>query len=514
MPTRTLGSADAATPDGGVSSSRRESLALSTWALSAAGCAAMLLSGEAPGHAVVQVGPGFEQLTGYSAEEVLGREYDFLVGPGTDPRVAEQLRRSLRLGTSCRVVLRSQRKDGAPFWNEVTVEPCEDAWGEASGLRVLQRDVTERVDAWHELQLVSSRLTDRQQFTSAILDGIHSAILTADAAGRVTFINRLACRTLGVTKESSLDADLVTLLALPSDVFDSLTEADRVKRLSYAFRRPDGHSIDIGISMSRAFDDGRHDLGYFVVFRDLSETLKLEIDLRRVERLAAMGTMVAGFAHEVRNPVATLRILVEALQEDLADVDPAAEFLGRMMHQIQRIERLVSSSLRFGRPVAPRRSAHAPATIAASAVDGTFGPRKGDEPRPAIEIHPGLPLVLADDAQIAQVLVILLENALDAAGAPERVKLRVRLAENGRDVRFEVMDSGPGISESMMSRVFDPFFTTKPEGTGLGLSIAQQLIHENAGRIEASSVEGRGTVFAVLVPCARSADGEPLRRKP
>ncbi len=492
-------------------------MALAAWGLEAAGCSVLFLDTAKPGHPIAQIGPGFERLTGYAAAEWLGRDYDFLSGPSTDTRVVEQLRRAVHTGASCRVVLRSHRKGGAPFWNEITLAPLEDAWGETRGIRVLQCDVTERVEARGQLELVSSLLADRQQFTSAILDGIHSAILTADASGRVTFMNRLACRTLGVSTAQSQGADLVRLLALPADVFNGLTAADRVKRLSYAFRRPDGQSVDIGISMSRAFDDAHHDLGYFVVFRDLSEQLQFDTDLRRVERLAAIGTMVSGFAHEVRNPVATLRILLEALQADVAPADPSVEYLSRMMQQIKRIERLVSTSLQFGRPVAPRRAVWSPALLASNALDGMYRrekrpppsnevrrtPPRGTRPSfPRLQIEPDLPKVLADDAQIAQVLVILLENALDAAGAPELVSLRVRPADGGRNVRFEVKDRGPGMSESLMSRIFDPFFTTKPQGTGLGLSIAQQLIHENGGRIEASSVEGQGTTFVVVMPSA------------
>lgn len=500
--------------ESGVSSSRRETLALSAWAMEAGGLTALLLDTTEAGRPIVQIGPGFERLTGYRSDEYLGRDYDFLCGPSTDPRALDQLHRAVRCGASCRVVIRSHRKDGASFWNEVTLAPVVDESGDVTGLRVLQCDVTERIQTRDQLDLVSSLLTGRQQFTSAILDGIHSAIITADAAGRVTFINRLACRTLGVSASQSQGADLVRLLALPQDVLAGLTAADRVKRLSYAFRRADGQSVDIGISMSRAFDDTHHDLGYFIVFRDLCDQIRFETDLRRVERLAAIGTMVAGFAHEVRNPVATLRILIESLQADAGPADPAVEYLSRMMQQIVRIERLVSTSLQFGRPVAPRRGVHPPSMLAAAALDGILGRAKGGRRPPCVEIHPGLPGVLADDAQIAQVLVILLENALDATGEPERVTLRVRPADSGRHVRFEVADRGPGISESMMSRVFDPFFTTKPHGTGLGLSIAQQLIHENGGRIEASSVEGQGTTFVVVVPSAHGPGGAAHSDKP
>jgi len=473
---------------------------LSAWALETSGCTVLLLDARIPDLPVVQIGPGFEQLTGHGRDEYLGREYDFLQGPATDVRALDQIHKATRGGAPCRVVLRSYRKDGVPFWNEVTIAPLAGARGEIVAVRVLQSDVTQRVEALGQLELVSTLLAHRQQFTSAVLEGIHAAIITADARGRVTFINRLACKTLRLTPGQCKDADLIHLLDLPPDVFSGLTEGAHVKRMSHVVRRADGQNMDLGISMSRAFGDAHHDLGYFIVFRDLSDKLRFELDLRRVERLAAMGTMVAGFAHEVRNPVATLRILAESMQADARPSDPSMEYLSRMMLQIERIERLVKTSLQFGRPVAPRRSVHCAESIAKSALETTALRLKSAAPR--IDIEARLPPVLADDAQIAQVLVILLENAHDAAGSIDRVAMRVCADENGSHVRFEITDCGPGISESMMSRIFDPFFTTKPHGTGLGLSIAQQLIHENGGRIEASSIEGKGTTFAVLVPRA------------
>lgn len=482
---------------------------LGSWALETGGCAALLLDAGSPGLTVLQIGPGFERLSGYSAHDYLGRDYDFLEGPATDARGLDQIRRAITAGSSARVVLRSYRKDGSSFWNEVTLSAVPGAGGEPTAVRVLHCDATERIEARAQLELVSTLLADRQQFTSAVLEGIHAAIITADARGRVTFINRVACRTLGVSPSFCVDKDLIHLLELPPGAFDCLTECDRVKRLSYPFERPDGQRIDIGLSMSRAFGDAHHDLGYFVVFRDLSEKMKFEMDLRRVERLAALGTMVAGFAHEVRNPVATLRILLETLRAEAPEGDPADEYYSRMMIQIERIERLVQSALRFGRPVAPRLAIHPAQAIAAAALDA-IAVRTRAFPTGAlrVEIASDLPPVVADDAQITQVLVILLENALDAAGAPDGVTLRVRPGPHGRHVRFEVEDQGRGMSESLMSRIFDPFFTTKPHGTGLGLSIAQQLVHENQGRIEASSVEGKGTTFTVLVPRA----GAPAAR--
>jgi signal transduction histidine kinase len=187
-----------------------------------------------------------------------------------------------------------------------------------------------------------------------------------------------------------------------------------------------------------------------------------------------------------------------------------------MLRVLERMERLVRTSLQFGRPAAPRRAPHRPwslCTAAISAVSPRTAPT-GHAIR--IECDPEFPEVYVDDGQIVQALVVLLDNALDATGSPLGVLVRVtRARPMGVDlrqprksspapgwpgIRFEVVDEGPGIVEAELSRIFDPFFTTKATGTGLGLSIAQQIVRENHGRLEVASARGGPTVFAIVVP--------------
>ena len=365
---------------------------------------------------------------------------------------------------------------------------------------------------------LTSLLVEREAFAHAILDGIDLGIVTTDRAGIVTFVNR-AARKLLQTMTTGTGGDVRDLLGLQIPPEELLADKT-TDRLAFELVTHDGTELDLEVTVSRAEGTQHEDLGFFFIFRDVREEKQRSAERERFGRLAAIGTMVAGFAHEVRNPVAALRSLAESLQEE---ADPKVlPQVSRMLQVLERIERLVRTSLQFGRPAAPRRGSHRPRTIVAGALTELLPRTKENDLR--IETDPDLPDVYVDETQLVQVLVILINNAIDAVGSARRVLVRVvrgravmkdgrALAEAGsgaRDsqrpgpcdvVRFEIHDDGPGIPAEIVTRVFDPFFTTKPSGTGLGLSIAQQIVSENGGGLEVSSARG-ATTFSVAVPVA------------
>jgi signal transduction histidine kinase len=211
-----------------------------------------------------------------------------------------------------------------------------------------------------------------------------------------------------------------------------------------------------------------------------------------------------------------MRSIAEELAEELRDSGITVPHVRLMLQMVERIERLVTTSLQFGRPAVPKRAPQRPWVIASSAI-AELRPRLKAFPANQeiqVEAELELPDVNVDERQICQALVILLSNALDATGLPARIMLRVRRARptdqesRGRKsepptspgVRFEVIDDGPGIAPDLIERIFDPFFTTKPSGTGLGLSIAQQIVSENRARLEVVSTPGVTTSFTIIVP--------------
>ncbi|MBX7195996.1 MAG: hypothetical protein K1X94_28330, partial [Sandaracinaceae bacterium] len=316
------------------------------------------------------------------------------------------------------------------------------------------------------------------------------AVLTCDAQLHVNFVNRAAARLFGQEPAWFAGRLLGDALGMPT------APLREERSFEWTFTRADGRVRELGVSVQPSGPPESRDL--LVVFHDLTETQQAE----RVARLAAVSTMAAGFAHEVRNPLANVRMFAELLVAELSRDDERRQLVDRLMGQVNRIERLVRTSLQFARPERPRRGRHWPSLIANATLEALSPRTRKMGGELVVEVQAELPKVVCDEGQLVQVLVGLINNALDATSDPTRVALRIvdGAREGERAVLFKVIDDGPGIPDGLRQEIFNPFFTTKASGTGLGLSIAQQVIHENGGRIELSPTDGGGATFVVVVP--------------
>ncbi len=235
---------------------------------------------------------------------------------------------------------------------------------------------------------------------------------------------------------------------------------------------------------------------------------RMEDEVSRKNRLIELGTIAAGVAHEIRNPLASIKTFAQLMPEHMDDPEFKNEFSKLVLKDVDRITKVIESMLAFARP-AQVNIKEQPANDLIEEAILLVQPRlKGKRIELSREFH-GNPIVNVDKHQILQVLVNLLSNAADASH--DQGKIRVVTGVNQRDIngegnrnqRFtviEVADNGSGIPAAVRNRLFDPFFTTKKEGTGLGLSISQKIVRDHGGAITVSSVEGKGTSFQVNLP--------------
>jgi two-component system, NtrC family, sensor histidine kinase HydH len=254
------------------------------------------------------------------------------------------------------------------------------------------------------------------------------------------------------------------------------------------------------------------------------ENSRVYAQMKERDRLAVLGQMAAGLAHEIRNPLGAIKGAAQLLADpspDAVQMDPASrEFIGIILEEVDRLDRVVGSVLDLART---NQTTVVPTDVNAvvrrtlqvlSAEPGS------DDLNVSVTLDPALPRVAIDPEQLRQVLMNLLRNAAQAMGGQGKVTVssRVRFGRGTRSggpaegepfVEINVADNGPGISQKVLENIFMPFFTTKDKGTGLGLAISQRIVQGAGGRIDVRSYEGKGSTFAVILPAAMDALGTP-----
>ncbi len=229
------------------------------------------------------------------------------------------------------------------------------------------------------------------------------------------------------------------------------------------------------------------------------QILEIEEQLRRADRLSALGELSAGMAHEIRNPLGSIRGTAEILRDGMAAGDPRSEFAAILIQEVDRLNRVVQDFLEFARPAESGRSAVDLNALLQELIVLTRQPARSGGVK--VEFTAGeIPLVKADREQLRQAFLNLILNAFQAMPAGGVLNLATNRSDDRVRLRFR--DSGVGIPADHLERIFNPFFTTRSEGTGLGLAIVHRIIQGHGGRIEVASEPGRGTTFTLLFPPA------------
>jgi len=331
----------------------------------------------------------------------------------------------------------------------------------------------------------------------AVVQSMTAGLITLDPDGRVTFANEAAERLMGVPV-AELRGERI------GDLFPALLQGERGEA---EHARRDGERVTLGYSRFPLTARGGTP-GSAVLFQDLTRLRRMEDAVQRAERLADLGRLSAGLAHEIRNPMASMSGAIELLRGHTGASEDDRRLMDIVLREAVRLNDLVTQFLGFARPAAPRR---APTDVAVLLHD-TVRVVRNDPHAAGIEIQDDLaPAVAECDAdQIRQVAWNLLLNAAQAiAQSPANGGGRIRVACGAMPdgVRIEVEDDGPGIAPPDLDKLFIPFFTTKARGTGLGLATVHRIVDAHGGSVRVTSTPGRGTRFAVTLPAPAEASG-------
>ncbi len=373
------------------------------------------------------------------------------------------------------------------------------------------------------ISLVKKGKDVHERFVQNLVLNSIDAIVGVDNNEKIFFWNRGAELTFGYAAEEVIGRvfgeflperlrDEGEMARLREETFRvGYVRAYRTERLT-----KEGRTVQVSLSRTLVRDQDGTPLGYVAVIRDITRMLELQMEVEQAERLALVGRLAAGIAHEVGSPLNVILGTAQMMQQGKSASDPDAEELQTIINQIGRINRLIQQLLNYARPERIRFEELSLAEQMRGATAFLRGRFEGLAIDLRVEIEPDLPLLRGDRDQIQQVLINLLMNACDAFpadrnGRENRIVLRARkrigAAAEGSVLRLEVEDNGAGIPAEHIPSLFEPFFTTKEvgRGTGLGLAVSRRIVEEHGGRIGVQSRVGEGTLFTIDFPIIPSA---------
>jgi PAS domain S-box-containing protein len=373
----------------------------------------------------------------------------------------------------------------------------------------------------HDARISEAARRQSEDTARAVLESATEGIILIDAAGRITLVNAAAERMFGYPRRDLLGQPLETLLPERMRRVHVTHRAGyfaepRIRPMGVGLelsgRRRDGTEFPVEISLSHVGSPGA---GVAIAFiTDITERKRVEGQLQRQrevlyqnEKLAALGTMAAGIAHEMNNPLGIITTRIEVMLLDAEQQALPAQVLEdlQVLHRAsQRVARIAASLRSFARHTPGDRVPLDLNAVLDESVQLLQKPLAADNVHIDVNLDRTIAPILGDATTLHQVLMNLLTNAREAMPSGGQIRLETRPAEKAGWVNLVVADDGAGIPPEEISKIFDPFFTTKRTGTGLGLSVSYGIIQEHGGTVDVQSRPGNGTTFIISFPTISS----------
>src|SRR5262252_8407534 len=449
----------------------------------------------------LDVNDAMVRMLGYSSREELLRDDvgSFLYPePGARSRLLSTMRKTGVLRNHEETL---RRKDGRLLHTLQNITAVRDSHGKIKQFRGLMLDVTEQ-------KMFQAQLQRQRDFNQKILNATQSMIMVLDTAGLISYANR-RCYEAGYKQDEIIGRRLLDLVdSGQRKEFESALETtahgQQVENLELRAKRSDGTLGHFSISLSPMRDEQDAVNSVVVVMTDITDAALMQAKLAHAERMATIGRLVSGVAHEVNNPLAAILGFTDLLIENPQVPANAREDLQIILHETQRTKEIVQDLLSFARQKPAQREA-----IQLNAIlRQTIKLRSYDFASHGVEVSEefdeNLDNAMGDAQQLQQVFLNIVNNAYDAiqeSGNRGKIRIRTRRTHDSLEVAF--IDNGTGIGEP--DRIFDPFFTTKQtgKGTGLGLSICYGIVRAHGGEIQCwNNPDAEGSTFSIRLPVA------------
>ncbi len=353
----------------------------------------------------------------------------------------------------------------------------------------------------------------------SILTSLDDAVIVIDPTANVSFFNQAAEILTGASAQHLLQQPyqqvfkrnpwLLEVVEKSQPPYDSSTRAEG------DYITPRGHSVPISLAVSPLQDQYGKDWGSILLMRDITHQKEIEEQLKCSDRLALLGTLAAGLAHEIKNPLGGIRGASQLIRHEVSRDPSLVQFTDIIIREVDRINQLMEQLLDLSRP----RKLYLDALNIHALLDHVlFLERQAIESGAVVikkNFDPSIPPVRGDRAQLIQVFLNLIKNAIEAMNGSGCLTVTTRVetdyhirgpeSDGGKFIRVDIEDDGPGIEKEHLSHIFAPFFTTKSNGTGLGLATCHRIIKEHGGLIRVETCEGEGSAFRVSLVMADQA---------
>jgi two-component system, NtrC family, sensor histidine kinase PilS len=366
-----------------------------------------------------------------------------------------------------------------------------------------------------QLAEASNQLADLQAFSQYVIDSLMSGLATTDMDGRILTFNRAAEAITRIPSADAVGRPIADVLQLPRDLaalFSTAEPHPKLPRVELAFRRGDGISIELGLSTALLMTP-RGETGFVFTFQDVTQSRKQDREARVQHRLAAVGEMAAGIAHEIRNPLASMSGSIQILRQELPLTAEQAQLMDIVLRESDRLNDTIRSFLAYARPQrlsTARMDVRQIVTDTARLLQNNAELIEAHQIEVAVADEPAW--YVADENQIRQVVWNLATNGVRAMPNGGRLRLSVTRREAAPDAPGELViaveDQGVGIAAEELDGIFQPFRGGFERGTGLGLSIVHRIVSDYGGEVKVTSERGVGTRVEVILPLAAPAEAE------
>jgi PAS domain S-box-containing protein len=442
---------------------------------------------------------GGSELLGVLPGEAVGRNAGaYLAGGETEARsLFERLRKEGRIRNYLTEVITPASR-AIPI--ALSASAIRDRFDKIAGIIAVAHNLT-------EIRRLEDELAAKNRFMANILQDSADAIITMDPNDNFTGWNRGAEAIFGYSAAEVIGKHLNILI--PPDLRDSTEQARIREKLrtrgevrSHQTERltKDGKRIQVIFTRTAIRDDTGNLIGSSAVLKDVTTYRNLERQLADTEHLATLGELSAGLAHEIKNPLAGIKGAIDIIRDSIPVTDIHREILGDVLHEVNRIDKIVRDLLTYAKPKPPSHSDIRLPELAARILAMVRQSSKNESLSIKLEAAPAIPAFTGDETQLEQVLLNLLLNAQNAVRGAGHILVRIAHDVEEGALRIDVQDDGVGIPEEIRKKIFHPFFTTRVDGTGLGLATCLKNVQYHGGTIDVQSEPGRGTKFTVTIP--------------